>query len=87
MAKKRSTAHQTVSAGPLRVCSYCRVSTGRQAESDLSIPDQNRQIADYVAAKGWELAIPAPEEASRASRMIAAQQGGDYDIGLKESGL
>lgn len=37
-------------------------------------------------AKGWELAIPAPEEASRASRMIAAQQGGDFDIGLKESG-
>lgn len=54
-AKKRSTANQTVSVGPLRVCSYCRVSTGRQADSDLSIPDQNRQIADYVAAKGWEL--------------------------------
>lgn len=54
-AKKRSTAHQTASTDRLRVSAYCRVSTGRQADSELSIPDQNRQIAAYVAAKGWEL--------------------------------
>lgn len=34
---------------------YLRVSTGRQAESDLSIPDQRRQIGAYCAAKGWEV--------------------------------
>ncbi|HWB49309.1 MAG TPA: hypothetical protein VG651_09380 [Stellaceae bacterium] len=32
---------------------YLRVSTGRQAESDLSIPDQRRQITGYCEAKGW----------------------------------
>jgi DNA invertase Pin-like site-specific DNA recombinase len=34
---------------------YLRVSIGRQAESDLSIPDQRRQIGAYFAAKGWEV--------------------------------
>lgn len=28
----------------LRACAYLRVSTGRQAESDLSIPDQRKQV-------------------------------------------
>jgi DNA invertase Pin-like site-specific DNA recombinase len=35
---------------------YLRVSTGRQAESDLSIPDQRRQITAYCVAKGWDVA-------------------------------
>lgn len=39
--------------GPLRACLYLRVSTGRQAESDLSIPDQSRAGQAYCAAKGW----------------------------------
>lgn len=54
--RKRAAAVALPRSGPLQVCAYCRVSTGRQAESDLSIPDQQRQIADYVAAKGWQLA-------------------------------
>ena len=36
-----------------RVCIYMRVSTGRQAESDLSIPDQRRQLNAYAVAHGW----------------------------------
>ena len=39
--------------GPLRACLYLRVSTGRQAESDLSIPDQSRAGRRYCASKGW----------------------------------
>lgn len=39
----------------LRACAYLRVSTGRQAESDLSIPDQRKQTAQYCTAKGWSL--------------------------------
>lgn len=35
---------------------------------------------------GWELAIPEPEEASRASRMMARQQGGEFDIAAREDG-
>ena len=34
---------------------YLRVSTTRQAEKDLSIPDQRRQGAAYCRAKGWEV--------------------------------
>ena len=41
--------------GPVRACAYLRVSTGRQAESDLSIPDQARQVTAYCRAKGWTL--------------------------------
>ena len=39
----------------LRAALYLRVSTGRQAEHDLSIPDQRRQAEEYCAAKGWEV--------------------------------
>ena len=37
-----------------RVALYLRVSTPRQAEHDLSIPDQRRQMETYCLAKGWE---------------------------------
>jgi len=37
----------------IRAALYARVSTGRQAERDLSIPDQLRQLEDYCRAKGW----------------------------------
>ncbi|MCU0732525.1 MAG: recombinase family protein [Hyphomonas sp.] len=39
-----------------RAALYLRVSTGRQAESDLSIPDQRRQIEGYCLSRGWEVA-------------------------------
>ena len=35
---------------------YLRVSTGRQAETDLSIPDQRRQIEAWCAARGHTIA-------------------------------
>ena len=37
----------------LRAALYLRVSTGRQAEHDLSIPDQRAQTIGWVAARGW----------------------------------
>lgn len=40
-----------------RAALYLRVSTGRQAEADLSIPDQRRQALAFCAARGWEVAI------------------------------
>jgi site-specific DNA recombinase len=42
-------------AAPTRAALYLRVSTGRQADSDLSIPDQRRQAQAYCKSKGWEL--------------------------------
>jgi site-specific DNA recombinase len=40
-----------------RAALYLRVSTGRQAEGDLSIPDQRRQALAYCAARGLDVAI------------------------------
>ena len=40
----------------LRAALYLRVSTGRQADNDLSIPDQRRQTEAYCSAKDWEVA-------------------------------
>jgi DNA invertase Pin-like site-specific DNA recombinase len=40
---------------PLRAALYLRVSTGRQADSDLSIPDQRSQAKAYCTSRGWEI--------------------------------
>lgn len=40
---------------PQRAALYMRVSTGRQAESDLSIPDQRRQAMAFCKARGWNV--------------------------------
>ena len=39
-----------------RVAVYARVSTTRQAENDISIPDQLAQAARYCSTKGWHVA-------------------------------
>lgn len=40
---------------PLRAALYLRVSTARQAEHDVSIPDQKRQGETYCATRGYQL--------------------------------
>jgi site-specific DNA recombinase len=40
---------------PLRAALYLRVSTTRQAEVDLSIPDQQAQTSAYCARHGWRV--------------------------------
>jgi hypothetical protein len=42
-------------SGNLRAVLYLRVSTAKQAEQDVSIPDQQRQGEAYCLAKGYEL--------------------------------
>ncbi len=44
-----------MSAVPLRAALYLRVSTARQAEHDVSIPDQRKQGEAYCAARGYQL--------------------------------
>ncbi len=39
---------------PIRAALYLRVSTSRQADNDLSIPDQRRQAQAYCKSRGWE---------------------------------
>jgi DNA invertase Pin-like site-specific DNA recombinase len=40
---------------PLRAALYLRVSTARQAEHDVSIPDQKRQGEAYCVSRGYQL--------------------------------
>lgn len=46
---------------------YLRVSTGRQAESDLSIPDQRRQLQIFCDSKGWGVAAEYVEPGNTAT--------------------
>ncbi|NEU15034.1 recombinase family protein, partial [Methylobacterium sp. BTF04] len=74
--------------GPMRAAAYLRVSTGRQAESDLSIPDQRKQIAAFCAAKGWPLVAEYVEPGASAmddvrpefQKMIERASDGDQPI-------
>ncbi|MDX2145043.1 MAG: recombinase family protein [Rhodospirillaceae bacterium] len=75
-----------------RAAIYVRVSTARQAEKDLSIPDQRRQTEAYCKAKGWEAARVFEEPGASAlddkrpvfQAMIDAAQGKDrpFDVVL-----
>lgn len=79
----------------LRCCGYYRVSTGRQAESDLSIPDQKKQIAAFCVSKGWSLANGYVEPGATATddnrpefqKMIERATDGDrpFDVILVHS--
>ncbi len=48
-----TTSARNAHGNTLRAALYLRVSTGRQAESDLSIPDQRHQAEAYCRLKGW----------------------------------
>src|SRR5579883_828943 len=52
---------------PFRAAIYLRVSTGRQADNDLSIPDQRRQATSYCASRGWEMVAEYVEPGSTAT--------------------
>jgi len=54
-------------AARVRAALYLRVSTGRQAESDLSIPDQRRQAKNYCASRGWEIVADYVEPGASAT--------------------
>lgn len=54
-------------AMPGRAALYLRVSTGRQAEHDLSIPDQRRQLRAYCEAKGIEVVAEYVEPGASAT--------------------
>jgi site-specific DNA recombinase len=58
---------EPTTTAPDRAALYLRVSTGRQAESDLSIPDQRRQLEAFCAGKGWPVAKVYVEPGSTAT--------------------
>src|SRR2546423_1409937 len=69
-----------------RVALYARVSTTRQAEADLSMPDQIRQGEAFCQHKGWEIVERYIEPGASATddrrpefqRMIEAATGADH---------
>ncbi|WP_461346021.1 recombinase family protein [Bradyrhizobium sp. USDA 4451] len=54
-------------AATVRAALYLRVSTGRQADSDLSIPDQRRQAKGYCASRCWEIVADYVEPGASAT--------------------
>ncbi|NJO36101.1 MAG: recombinase family protein, partial [Rhodospirillales bacterium] len=50
-----------------RAVIYLRVSTGRQAEHDLSIPDQRAQTETWVAQRGWAMVAEYVEPGASAT--------------------
>jgi hypothetical protein len=52
---------------PVRAALYLRVSTGWQADNDLSIPDQRRQAKAYCASRGWEIVADYVEPGASAT--------------------
>lgn len=73
-----------------RACAYLRVSTGRQAESDLSIPDQRSQVEAFCRARKLDLVMEFVEPGASATddqrpefqRMIERACDGDrpFDV-------
>ena len=76
--------------GQLSACVCLRVSTGRQAASDLSIPDQRKSVQADCAARGWPVIAEHVEPGASAladnrpafQAMIARAEDGDrpYDV-------
>ncbi len=70
---------------PKRVAIYARVSTTRQAEQDLSLPDQMSQSERFAEAHGWDVAARFVEPGASATddrrpefqKMIDAAVSGD----------
>ena len=70
-------------AAAVRAALYLRVSTGRQADNDLSIPDQRRQAKAYCASRGWEIAADYVEPHAPGTRVASAaarQHAGDHSL-------
>ena len=64
-------------ASAFRVALYARVSTSRQAEADLSIPDQVHQAELWCEQRGFTLG-PVPIAATTRHLIQAVQEGLDH---------
>ena len=70
LGARRGTTEPGNSAPPasaLRAAIYLRVSTGRQAEHDLSIPDQKAQTEAWIVQRGWSVAAEYIEPGASAT--------------------
>jgi site-specific DNA recombinase len=51
----------------MKVALYLRVSTARQAEKDLSIPDQRNQLERWSKDRGWNVVAEYVEPGASAT--------------------
>jgi site-specific DNA recombinase len=65
--KLQTNADGRAQASALRAALYLRVSTGRQAEQDLSIPDQKKQTNAWCISRGWCVAAEYVEPGASAT--------------------
>jgi site-specific DNA recombinase len=65
--KQASGSQARDSASEPRVALYMRVSTGRQAEHDLSIPDQRQQLKSWCRGHGYAVVAEFVEAGASAS--------------------
>ena len=56
-----------------RAAIYLRVSTGRQAEHDLSIPDQKAQTEAWATQRGWSIVAEYVEPGASATARALRQ--------------
>ena len=66
-SKPTSRTRAKAPASVTRAALYLRVSTGRQAEHDLSIPDQKAQAVSWCTAKGWNIVAEYVEPGASAT--------------------
>jgi DNA invertase Pin-like site-specific DNA recombinase len=66
LGSTRSAGHCAPASTP-RAAIYLRVSTGRQAEHDLSIPDQKAQTQAWVGQRGWTVVAEYVEPGASAT--------------------
>jgi DNA invertase Pin-like site-specific DNA recombinase len=64
----RSEARDTASDRPKRVALYLRVSTGRQAAGDVSIPSQRELTRRFCDGRGWIVTEEFVEPGASANR-------------------
>ena len=80
----------TIPAASTRVALYLRVSTTRQVEADLSIPDQEREANAFCTRKGWIVVSTFTEPSASATddrqpefqRMVDAGTGANHPFDI-----
>jgi hypothetical protein len=81
--QSRTSLAATDSPAPLRAAVYLRVSTGRQAEGEVSIPSQRDLTTRYCLSNGWIVVDEYVEPGASATDDRAASVSGDAGTGLR----
>jgi hypothetical protein len=78
----------TAPSAAAKTALYLRVSTGGQAESNLSIPDQRRQITVLPQRRGQSVHVPRrPSAVERKAKVTDQRTDIDFAQCMREPGL